>query len=92
MESPKVRKLCIFALRSYMNVDGLSKYTDEYFEENYGILLDYMQENYEKLQSTNHSPGVLSIVEGNMSVSFSSKTESIHLPKNLLPTPRVRLF
>lgn len=80
----------ILVIRNYLN----RNFNDEYIKKNYGLAIDQLIENANKINDTK-PVGVKSMSEGNQSISFNSNIEAWSMTadvKALLPTPFVRMW
>ena len=80
----------ILVIRNYLN----RNFNDEYIKRNYGLAIDQLIENANKINSAK-LVGVSSMSEGNQSISFNSNVEAWSITedvKSLLPTPYIRMW
>ena len=80
----------ILVIRNYLN----RNFNDEYIKRNYGLAIDQLIENANKINATK-PVGVKSMSEGNQSISFESNLEAWAITsdvKALLPAPYVRMY
>jgi hypothetical protein len=94
MELSMDQKKAIYSIRKYLNVEGNSKFTDDYILVNYELAIDELIENANKLKSVKIS-GVSSMSEGNQSMSFENGVEAWTVTPgvaSLLPTPYIKLM
>lgn len=97
LTSEVLEKACISAIRQYLNVDGMEKFTDEYIKETYSIAIEVMKDSYTKSNMAKGGlSGVNSISQGSQSISFNTNNESNGFisddVKALLPRPYLRLY
>lgn len=95
LTSEVLEKACISAVRQYLNVEGMEKFTDEYIKETYSIAIEVMKDNYTKSSMAKGGlSGVNSISQGSQSISFNSDSNGFISDevKALLPRPYVRLY
>lgn len=80
----------ILVIRNYLN----RNFNDEYIKKNYGLAIDQLIENANKINTTK-LVGVKSMSEGNQSISFESNLEAWAITsdvKALLPRPFIRMW
>jgi hypothetical protein len=82
----------IAKIKGYLNVTDNTKWTNDYILKNYGVAVELLIEQANKLNSIK-TPGVKSFSEGGQSVTFSdgeawTVTDNI---KEFLPTPFVKM-
>ena len=95
LTSEVLEKACISAIRQYLNVDGMEKFTDEYITETYSIAIEVMKDSYtQSSMAKGGLSGVNSISQGSQSISFNSDSNGFISDevKALLPRPYVRLY
>lgn len=94
MELSIDQKKAIYAIRKYLNVEGNSKFTDDYILVNYELAIDELIENANKLKAIKIT-GISSMSENNQSISFQNGVEAWTITpgiETLLPTPYVKLM
>ena len=93
LTSEVLEKACISAIRQYLNVDGMEKFTDEYIKETYSIAIEVMKDSYTKSNMAKGGlSGVNSISQGSQSINNESNGFISDDVKALLPRPYVRLY
>ena len=88
------QKKAIYTIRKYLNVEGNSKFTDDYILVNFELAIDELIENANKLKSVKIN-GVSSMSESNQSMSFENGVEAWTVTPGieaLIPTPYVKLM
>ena len=95
LTSEVLEKACISAIRQYLNVEGMEKFTDDYIKKSYSIVIEVMKDNYTKSNMAKGGlSGVNSISQGSQSISFNGESNGFISDevKALLPMPYVRLY
>ncbi|MBU3107144.1 hypothetical protein [Clostridium gasigenes] len=84
----------IAKIKGYLNVADNPKWTKEYMLKKYGVAIEILVEQANKISAIK-APGVKSFSEGGQSMTFSDNVEAWTITediKEFLPTPFVKLM
>lgn len=90
-----LQKICIKAIRNYLNVEGRDKWTDEYILNNFSEVIELMINSYKEKQKVLKVSDVSSFSQGDQSISFNSSNYGVFLTSeviSLLPSPFIRML
>lgn len=84
----------VYVIKVYLNKLHDKKWTKEYVLNHYGIAVQTLIENSNKISGVK-MPGVKTMTEGNQSISFNDNVEPWSITddvKCLLPSPFIRVY
>ena len=94
MDLTKEQRKAVLTIKNYLNVNGNSKYTDDFMMVEFELAIDELIENATEIK-TIKTTGIKSKSEGTQSVTFESNIEAWSVNdsvKMLLPLPFVRML